>query len=120
MNEDNCDRLPPQQKQTFLWKAKDKRKHKDYKWNTVYNTEGRHAREQIIPNRPDPSRKARNAKSIEELFREFITNEIMNNITDLTNAKIQLFTEQNPTSNDSDKYSDIKTTSSEEIRALLG
>ena len=120
MNEDNCDRLPPQQKQTFLWKAKDKRKHKDYKWNTVYNTEGRHAREQIIPNRPDPSRKGRNAKSIEELFGKFITNEMINNITDLTNATIQLFTEQNPTWNDSDKYPDIKPTTSEEIRALLG
>ena len=47
INEDNYNRLPPQQKQTFLWKAKDKRKHKDYKWDTVYNTEGRLAREQI-------------------------------------------------------------------------
>ena len=54
------------------------------------------ARKQIIPNRPGPSRKARNAKSIEELFGEFITNEMINNITDLTNAKIELFTEQNP------------------------
>ena len=45
----------------------DKRKHKDYKWDTINNTEGRLAREQIIPNRPGPSRKARNAKSIEEL-----------------------------------------------------
>ena len=44
MNQDNYDRLPPQRKQTFLWKAKDKRKHKDYKWDTVYNTEGRLAR----------------------------------------------------------------------------
>ena len=51
MNEDNYDRLPPQGKQTFLWKAKDKRKHNDYKWDTVYNTKGRLAREQIIPNR---------------------------------------------------------------------
>ena len=65
MNEDNYDRLPPQRKQTFLWKAKDKWKHKNYKWDTIYNTEGRLAREQIIPNRPGPSRKARNAKSIE-------------------------------------------------------
>ena len=39
MNEDNYDRLPPQRK-TFPWKGKDKRKNKDYKWNTVYNTEG--------------------------------------------------------------------------------
>ena len=78
------------------------------------------ARKQIIPNRPGPSRKARNAKSIEELFEEFITNEMINNITDLTNAKIQLFTEQNPTWNDSDKYSYVKPTTSEEIRALLG
>ena len=102
MNQDNYDRLPPQQKQTFLWKAKDKRKHKDYKWDTVYNTEGRLAREQIIPNRPGPSRKIRNAKSIEEFFGEFITNEIINNITDLKNTKIQLFAEQNPTWNNSD------------------
>ena len=77
MNEDNCDRLPPQRKQTFLWKAKDKRKHKDYKCYIVYNTVGRLAREQIIPNRSGPSRKARNAKSIEELFEEFITNEMI-------------------------------------------
>ena len=55
MNEDNYDRLPPQRKQTFLWKAKDKRKHKDYKWDTVYNTEERLARKQVIPNRPGPS-----------------------------------------------------------------
>ena len=75
----------------------DKRKHKDYKWNTVNNTEGRLAREQIIRNRPGSSRKARNKKSIEELFGEFFTNEIINNITDLTYAKIQLFTKQNPT-----------------------
>ena len=34
MNEDNYDRLSPQRKQSFLWKAKDKRKHKDYKWET--------------------------------------------------------------------------------------
>ena len=39
MNEDNYDRLPPQRKQTFLWKDKDKQNHKDYKWHTVYNTE---------------------------------------------------------------------------------
>ena len=73
------------------------RKHKDYKWDTVNNTAGRLPREQIIPTRPDPSRKARNKKSIEELFGEFITNEITNNITDLTYAKIQLFTKRNPT-----------------------
>ena len=120
MNADNYDRLPPQRKQTFLWKAKDKRKHKDYKWDTVYNTEGRLAREQIIPNRPGPSRKARNAKSIAKLFGKFITNEMINNITDLTNANIQLFTEQNPTWNDPDKYSYVKPTTSEEIRALFG
>ena len=51
MNEDNYDRLPPQGKQTFLWKAKDKRKHNDYKWDAVYNTKGRLAWEQITPNR---------------------------------------------------------------------
>ena len=119
MDEDNYDRLPPQQKQTFLWKAKDKRKHKDYKWDTVYNTEGRLAREQVIPNIPSPSRKARNAKSVEEIFEEFITNEVITNITDLTNAKVQLFTEQNPTWINSDKYSYVKPTTSEEIRVLL-
>ena len=118
MNENNYDRLPPQRKQTYLWKAKDKQKHKDYKWDTVYNTEGRLAREQIIPNRPGASRKARSAKSIEEFFGEFITNEMIN-ITDLTNAKIQLFTEQNPTWNDSDKFSCVKPTTSKEIRVLL-
>ena len=120
MNEDNYDKLPPLWKQTFLWKAKDKWKHKDYKWDTIFNTEGRLAREQILPNRPGPSRKARNTKSIEELFGEFIAYEMINNITDMTNAKIQLFTEQNPTWNDSDKYSYVKPTTSEEIRALLG
>ena len=31
MNEDNYGRLPTQRKQTILWKAKDKRKHKDSK-----------------------------------------------------------------------------------------
>ena len=97
-----------------------KRKHKDYKWDTVYNTEGRFAREQIIPNRSDPSRKATNARSIEELFGEFITNKIINNLTDLTNAKLQLFTEQNPTWNDLDEYLYVKPATSEEIRALLG
>ena len=45
---------------------------------------------------------------------------MLNNITDLTNAKIQLFTEQNSTWNDSDKYSYVKSTTSEEITALLG
>ena len=35
LNEDNYDRLPLQRKQTFLWKAKDKRKQKDYKLDTV-------------------------------------------------------------------------------------
>ena len=30
MNENDYDRLPPQRKQTFLWKAKDKRKLNDY------------------------------------------------------------------------------------------
>ena len=100
MNEDNYHRFPPQRKQIFLWKAKDKRKHKDYKWNILYNTDGILAREQIIPNRPSHSRKARKAKSIEELFEEFITNEMLNNITGLTNSKIQLFTEQDSTWND--------------------
>ena len=51
----------------FYGKLKDKQKHEDYKQDTIYNTEGRLAREQIIPNRPGPSRKARNVKSIEEL-----------------------------------------------------
>ena len=45
---------------------------------------------------------------------------MINDITDLTNAKIQLFTEQNPTWNDSDKYSYVKPTTSKEIRALHG
>ena len=45
---------------------------------------------------------------------------MINNITDLANAKIQLFTEQNPTWNDSDKNSYVKPTTTEEIRALLG
>ena len=45
---------------------------------------------------------------------------MINNITDLTNAKIQLFTEQNPFWNDSDKYLWVKPTTSEEIRVLLG
>ena len=45
---------------------------------------------------------------------------MINDITDLTNAKIQLFTEQNPTWNDSDKYLYVKSITSEEIRALLG
>ena len=45
---------------------------------------------------------------------------MINNLTDLTNAKIQLFTVQNPTWNNSDKYSYVKPTISEEIRALLG
>ena len=102
MNEDNFDSLPPQRKQTFLWKAKDKRKHTDYIWDTVYNTERRLERKQIIPNRLVPFRKARTANSIEELFGQFVTNEMINNITDLTNRKIQLFTEQNPTWNDLD------------------
>ena len=97
MNEDNYDILPSQWKQKFLWKTKDKQKHKDYKSDTVDNTEGRLAREQIIPNWPGPSRKSRKAKSIEELFGEFITNKMINDITDLKNAKIELFTEQNPT-----------------------
>ena len=86
----------------------------------ISNTEARLAREQLIPNRPGLSRKARNAKSIEELFGEFITSEMINNITDLTNAKIELFTEQNLTWNDSDRYSYVKPTTSKEIRALLG
>ena len=42
-------------------------RNKEYKWD-IYNAEGTLAREQIIPNRPGPYRKARNAKSIEELF----------------------------------------------------
>ena len=41
-------------------------------------------------------------------------------LTDLTNAKIQLFIEQNPFWNGSDKYSYVKPTTSEKIRALLG
>ena len=45
---------------------------------------------------------------------------MINNITDLTNAKIKLFTEQKPTWNDSDKYLYVKATTSEEMTALLG
>ena len=45
---------------------------------------------------------------------------MLNNITDLANARIQLFTEQNPTWNDSDYYLYVKPTTSEKIRALLG
>ena len=88
-----------------------------------YNTEElaiRLVREQIIPNRPGPSRKARNAKSIEEHFGEFITSEMIINVNDLTNSKIQLFAEQNPTWNYSNEYAYVKPTTPEEIRALLG
>ena len=77
MNEDSHDRLTPQRKETSLWKAKDKRKYKDCKWDTVYNTEGRLAIEEIIPNSSGPSRRIRNAKSIEKLFGEFIAREMM-------------------------------------------
>ena len=38
----------------------------------------------------------------------------------MTNPKIQVFTEQNPTCNGSDKHLYIKPTTSEEIRGLLG
>ena len=77
MNEDNYDRLPSQRKETFPWKAKDKRKYKIYKWDTVYNTEGRSAIEEIISNSSGSSRRIRNAKSVENLFGEFITREMM-------------------------------------------
>ena len=79
MIEDNYDRLQSEQKETSLWKAKDKRKYKDYKWDTVYNTEGRLAIEEIIPNSSGPSRRIRNTKSVEKLFGEFITREMMKN-----------------------------------------
>ena len=92
---------------------------KEYKWN-IYNAEGRLAREQVIPNRPGPSSKARKAKSIKEFFGKFIANETANNIADLTNAKIQLFTEQNPTWNDSDKYSYVKPTLPKRSERYLG
>ena len=45
---------------------------------------------------------------------------MINNITDLTDAKLQLFTEQNPTWNDLDEYLYVKPATSEEIRTLLG
>ena len=48
----------------------------DCKWDTVYNTEGRLAVEEIIPNSSGPSRRIRNAKSIEKLFGEFIAREM--------------------------------------------
>ena len=44
---------------------------------------------------------------------------MITNITDLTNAKVQLFTEQNPTWINSETYSYVKPTTSEEIRVLL-
>ena len=44
---------------------------------------------------------------------------MITNINDLTNAKVQLFTEQNPTWINSETYSYVKPTTSEEIRVLL-
>ena len=58
MDETNYDRLPPQEPKTFLWKAKDPRKNKDYKWETVFNVEGRTGRENVILNRPGPTVRA--------------------------------------------------------------
>ena len=81
---------------------------RDYKWEILYNTELRRANEQIIRNRPGPSNEAKNAKTIEDLFAEIVTNDMKNNITSFTNIKIQFMTAQQPSWNDSDKYSHVK------------
>ena len=63
MDETNCDRLQLPEPKTFSWKAKDPRKNKDYKWETVFNVEVRTGRENVILNRPGPTVRARQAKS---------------------------------------------------------
>ena len=120
MDETNYDRLPPQEPKTFLWKAKDPRKNKDYKWETVFNVEGRTGRENVIPNRPGPRVRARQAESLTDLFSGYITEEMVILVRDCTNAKISKIKETKPEISESDKHTYLKETTNEEIRAFFG
>ena len=118
MDENNYDMVPHQPEETYEWTSKDKKK-KKYSWNTVVGNEGRRGNEQIIRNKPGPSRRAQAAKSRTELFDLFITEEMIESIVIHTNAKINQVRESNDYARSS-KNPYYKVTDIMEIRALFG
>ena len=67
MDENNYDTVPHQPEEMYESSSKDKKKKKN-SWDTVVSNEGRRGNEQIIHNKPGPSRKTQAAKSRIELL----------------------------------------------------
>ena len=123
INEINYDSLPPQAPKTFNYISSDKKT--TYIWKTDGNaSQGRRNNANIFRNQPGPSRFVKtNHPNITpiEAFELFITEDMIRDITSLTNSKIEQFlTRYDANLPKNNKLSHVKVTNDTEVRAFLG
>ena len=122
INEENYDPLPLQTPQTYRYTSRDKQI--TYSWTTEKSVVGRRGSENVIRNKPGPERSvARDHEDITplEAFELFFTDNMITNITECTNKKIDVFRDKYGEKLEADdKITHIKPTTPNEIRAFLG
>ena len=120
MDEINYDSLPEQQKETYVWKSKDKNNPVSYEWTTDFSTQGRAPHRNIYRNRPGPSVAACRCTTLKELFDAYIDDYMIADVVTSTNAKIAKIRQEHPSAGTSNKYPYLKDVIPEEIHALFG
>ena len=120
MDPKNYQSLPDQQDETFVWKARDKNDPTTYKWETKVNHHGRVASTNILRNQPGPTRIAKQFTSLRELFDLHITDEMIRDVSEYTNVKINNILVEHPQWTDSCKYPHIKEITPDELRSFFG
>ena len=116
----NYQSLPDQQDKTFVWKARDKNDPTTYKWETKVNHQGRVASSNLLRNQPGPSRIVKQCTSLHKLFDLYITDEMIRDVSEYTNVKINNILVENPQWTYSCKYPHIKVTTPDEVRSFFG
>ena len=118
MNPKNYQSLPDQQDETFVWKTRDKNDPTTYKWETKVNHQGRVASSNVLQNQTGPTRIAKQCTSQRELFDLYITDEMIPDVSEYTNVKINNILVEHPQWADC-KYPHIKETTPDEVRSLF-
>ena len=120
MDPKNYQSLPDKQDETFVWKAQDKNDPTTCKWETKVNRQQRVASSNVLRNQPGPTRIAKQCTSLRELFDLYITDEMIRDVSEYTNVKINNILVEHPQWTDSCKYPHIKETTPDEIRSFFG
>ena len=96
MDPKNYQSLPDQQDETFVWKARDKNDPTTYKWETKVNYQGKAASSNVLQNQPGPTTIAKQCTSLRELFDLYITDEMIRDVSEYTNVKINNILVEHP------------------------